>query len=146
MVALNFYFNQLTKTVSDCLANWGLERWKILPDIIYCWMDSVLSAFLLRQGFLFFPKKALCKLHIFMTKLKCSQQKATFQTIHIPCALSPGRSKGTDQIHLVQHCEMLYTMHRNVSLFSWMDIMNLGDRTQPGEGIQYNNAKQQADF
>lgn len=41
---------------------------------------------------------------------------------------------------------MLYTVHRNVSLFSWMDIMNLGDMTKPGEGIQYNSAKQQADF
>lgn len=67
-----------------------------------------------RQVFCFFPKKAVQKLHIFMTRLKCFQQKLTFQTIEIQCALSPDRSKGTDQIHLVQHSKMLYTVHRNV--------------------------------
>jgi len=41
--------------------------------------------------------------------MNCLEQKHAFQTTQIQCALSSDRSKGTDQIHLIQYCRM-YTL------------------------------------
>lgn len=87
-------------------------------------------------------------LHISVTRLVVLSRKLIIQTVPIQCALSPDRSKRTDQIHLIQHCKMLYVATDICDLLPGQ-VINFGEITNLEERIQYYNAivaKQQFAF